>query len=163
VNQSRSDAERRLHEQLIRIWHRHTATGAILSENETALDPVAQLLLRMIGAQGPVRSSALAEQIGLSRPAISRRVAALESAGLVASVRDPHDGRASLLTVSADGAARLEAIAQAGCVAVRGLVDDFTTTELDALATLLGRFNDNSASRMAGHLTKKDAHDDHHN
>ena len=143
----------------MRIWHRHTATGAVLAENETALDAVAQLLLRMIGTQGPVRSSALAEQIGLSRAAISRRVAALESAGLVASVRDPHDGRASLLTVSEAGAARLEAIKRAGCDAVHGLVDDFTTAELDALATLLGRLNDNSASRMAGHLTKKDAHD----
>jgi DNA-binding MarR family transcriptional regulator len=161
VNQSRSDAEQQLHEQLIRIWHRHTAAAALLDESETALDPVAQLLLRMIDARGPVRSSDLAEQIGLSRPAISRRIAALESAGLVASVRDPHDGRASLLTVSGEGKARIAKIARSGAATVSDLVTDFTTEELRTLAALLGRFNESASARRAATTPTKEPHVPH--
>lgn len=142
----------------MRIWHRHTAATALLIESDSALDPVAQLLLRMIITQGPVRSSELAEQIGLSRPAVSRRIASLEKAGFVTSVRDPHDGRASLLTASADGAARIEAITRNGATTVKDLVADFTADEIATLTQLLGRLNDKSTARLTTNLTKE-AHD----
>ena len=153
-------AEQRLHEELIRIWHRHTAAAALLDESDSALDPVAQLLLRMTNTQGPVRSSELAEQIGLSRPAVSRRIAALETAGLVASVRDPHDGRASLLTISDDGKERIAKIATAGAATVHDLVTEFTTDEISLLGSLLGRFNTSATERLTTTLTKEP--DDHH-
>jgi DNA-binding MarR family transcriptional regulator len=160
VEQSRGEIEQQLHEQLLRIWYRHTAAAALLTESDSALDPVAQLLLRMVIGQGPVRSSELAEQVGLSRPAVSRRVASLESAGLVASVRDPQDGRASLLSATDDGRARIDAITHSGAATVKDLVGDFTTDEIDTLTRLLKRFNDTSTARIATSLTKE-AHDQH--
>lgn len=162
MNQSRTTAERRLHEQLDRIWHRHTAAAALLDESDSALDPVAQLLLRMIDTQGPLRSSDLADHVGLSRPAISRRIAALDAAGLVASVRDPHDGRASLLTVTDEGIAKIAKIAKSGAATVSDLVTEFTTDDVRALADLLARFNDSAAERLASNLTKE-SRVSHHN
>jgi len=155
VKQNRGEAEQQLYAQLMRIWHRHTAAAALLVESDSALDPVAQLLLRMIITQGPVRSSELAEQIGLSRPAVSRRVASLEKAGLVASVRDPQDGRASLLTASPDGAERIAAITRDGAETVKDLVDDFTADEIATLTMLLERLNDKTTARLATNLTKE--------
>lgn len=142
----------------MRLWHRHTAAAALLAESDSTLDPVAQLLLRMIATQGPVRSSELAEQIGLSRPAVSRRVASLEKAGLVASVRDPHDGRASLLTASDEGAERIRTITRGGAATVKNLVDDFTPDEIATLTTLLERLNDKSTARLAT-TPMKEVHD----
>ncbi|GAA4175142.1 hypothetical protein GCM10022287_20090 [Gryllotalpicola koreensis] len=146
---------------MIRIWYRHTAAAALLDETDSALDPVAQLLLRMIDTRGPVRSSDLAEQVGLSRPAVSRRIAALEGAGLVASVRDPHDGRASLLTVTDEGVTRIAKITKSGAATVSDLVTEFTTDELQTLAELLGRFNDSAAARLAT-IPTKEPHVSHH-
>jgi DNA-binding MarR family transcriptional regulator len=58
-------------------------------------------------AIGPVRLGDLADYEGVSAPTQSRIVASLQALQLIDRTPDPDDGRAHLLAVSAQGAARL--------------------------------------------------------
>ena len=49
---------------------------------------------------GPRRPSRLAEELGLSRPAIARQMRLLEDAGLIARHEVPGDGRGVLYTIN---------------------------------------------------------------
>jgi DNA-binding MarR family transcriptional regulator len=134
----------RLQQELERIWSRQAALTALLDEREV-VDSVSRVLLRLIRGHEPVRSTDLAVLVGLSRPAVSRRIARLEAEGLVAAARDPDDGRAMLLTVTERGAADLEHSASKGTSITEQMTADFRADELEALASLLLRFNDGAA------------------
>ena len=58
---------------------------------------------------GPLRASDLVARLGLDKSTVSRQVASLVDLGLVDRGADPDDGRAQVLTPSAEGAARLAA------------------------------------------------------
>ena len=64
-------------------------------------------LLVPLESDGEQRCSALAARVGVDVSVVSRQVAALERAGHVERRPDPHDGRASLIRLSASGAAAL--------------------------------------------------------
>ncbi|UUT34911.1 MarR family winged helix-turn-helix transcriptional regulator [Microbacterium elymi] len=63
----------------------------------------------MIDRRGPITLSALAERLEADKGMLSRAVSELEGLGLVERTVDPTDGRIRLITVTADGHARLEA------------------------------------------------------
>ena len=64
-------------------------------------------LLLPLEQHGAQRCSALAAQAGVDVSVVSRQVSALERAGYVERRPDPLDGRASLISLSAAGAAAL--------------------------------------------------------
>ena len=132
-----------LRKQLERLWSRHAALNVVLDE-QTAIDSVGRLLLGIVAGNEPIRSSDLAESVGLSRPAVSRRVAGLEAQGLIRSETDPCDRRASLLRLSEQGVAHLQNTVDSGVAVVGHLTDDFALDEVVALGRLLLRLNDNA-------------------
>lgn len=105
------------------------------------LPPPSYLMLGWIAEQGPLRASALVEEFAVDKAAVSRQVQHLEELGLVERTADPDDGRASLLSASADAVRRLRKVE----VARRGLLDerlaDWTAEELERFATELARYN----------------------
>ena len=64
------------------------------------LGPSQVAALATIERHGPLSPSELAERERIKRPTATRIVGHLESAGLIARVRDPADGRASILSVT---------------------------------------------------------------
>ena len=74
------------------------------------LDGAAYGLLSLLQDAGPLRASELVTRIGLDKSTVSRQVAHLVDLGLVDRAADPVDGRAQVLTPSAEGAARLARI-----------------------------------------------------
>jgi DNA-binding MarR family transcriptional regulator len=72
-------------------------------EAGTDLGPSGVAALATIERHGPISPSELAERERIKRPTATRIVATLERSGLIERVRDPEDGRASILTVTADG------------------------------------------------------------
>jgi DNA-binding MarR family transcriptional regulator len=74
--------------------------GADLGPSQTAA-------LATVQHHGPLSPSELAEVERIKRPTATRIVRHLEEAGLVERVRDPEDGRASILSVTAEGRALL--------------------------------------------------------
>mgnify|MGYP001988573275 CR=1 FL=1 len=77
------------------------------------LDGAAFGLLALLQDTGPLRASDLVARLGLDKSTVSRQVASLVGLGLVDRSADPGDGRAQVLTPSAEGAARLAQIRDA--------------------------------------------------
>jgi DNA-binding MarR family transcriptional regulator len=72
-------------------------------EAGTDLGPSQTAALATIERHGPLSPSELAQIERIKRPTATRIVGHLEAAGLVERVRDPADGRASILTITAAG------------------------------------------------------------
>ena len=66
-------------------------------------DPGAFPILHRLAAYGPTRQVALAEQLGLDASTVSRHMRELVKHGLAAATRDPHDRRATVLTITPEG------------------------------------------------------------
>jgi DNA-binding MarR family transcriptional regulator len=76
-------------------------------EAGTELGPSQAAALATIERHGPLAPSELAERERIKRPTATRILGHLERAGLVERIRDPEDGRSSILSISADGSALL--------------------------------------------------------
>jgi DNA-binding MarR family transcriptional regulator len=72
-------------------------------ESGVDLGPSQVAALATIERHGPLSPSEVAERERIKRPTATRIVSHLEAAGLVERVRDPEDGRASILTVTSEG------------------------------------------------------------
>jgi len=92
--------------------------GAELSPSQTAA-------LATIERHGPLTPSELAERERVQRPTVTRVLARLEEAGLVERAADPQDRRCSLVSISAEGSALLQA--------VRDRKNAFLARRIDAL------------------------------
>jgi DNA-binding MarR family transcriptional regulator len=76
-------------------------------EAGTGLSPSLTAALATIERHGPLSPSELAELERIKRPTATRIVRHLEEGGLVERVKDPADGRASILSVTAAGRTHL--------------------------------------------------------
>src|SRR5262249_49151392 len=72
------------------------------------LGPSQIAALATIERHGPLSPSELAEIERVRRPTVTRIARHLEEGGLIERIRDPQDGRASILTVTAEGRALLK-------------------------------------------------------
>jgi DNA-binding MarR family transcriptional regulator len=77
-------------------------------EAGTDLGPSQTAALATVERHGPLSPSELAELERIKRPTATRILRHLEEAGLVERVKDPDDGRGSILTVTPDGRAHLK-------------------------------------------------------
>jgi DNA-binding MarR family transcriptional regulator len=77
--------------------------GADLGPSQTAA-------LATVERHGPLSPSELAEIERIKRPTATRIVRHLEGAGLVERVKDPADGRSSILSLTAEGRALLRRV-----------------------------------------------------
>ena len=76
-------------------------------EAGTDLGPSQVAALATIERHGPLSPSELAELERIKRPTATRILRHLEEAGLVERIKDPDDGRGSILSVTAAGRAQL--------------------------------------------------------
>jgi DNA-binding MarR family transcriptional regulator len=67
------------------------------------LGPSQVAALATIERHGPLSPSEVAEREQIKRPTATRIVGHLEQAGLIVRLKDPTDGRASILTITGDG------------------------------------------------------------
>ncbi|WP_238342877.1 MarR family winged helix-turn-helix transcriptional regulator [Nocardioides cynanchi] len=74
------------------------------------LQPASYLMLSHLVSSGPQRSSVLSEHFGVDKGAISRQVQHLVELGLLDREPDPADGRATLVSPSADAVRRMRSI-----------------------------------------------------
>ena len=79
-------------------------------ESGAEISPTLIAALASIDRLGPLTPSELAEIERVKRPTATRVAAALERDGLIVRAADPNDGRACLLSASAEGTALLKRI-----------------------------------------------------
>jgi DNA-binding MarR family transcriptional regulator len=81
----------------------HILRRARTADKEIGLSPERLSLLSVLTFAGPQSVSALAEIEGVSRPAISRILGALDAQGLIDRDRNPDDGRGVVARATAGG------------------------------------------------------------
>jgi DNA-binding MarR family transcriptional regulator len=109
-----------------------------LAEGEV-VDRAGYWLMIRVSEQSPIRLSELADAVELDLSTVSRQMSDLVSKGLVTKVPDPHDGRASLLSLSDRGAAVLESVSEARRQVLAEVTADWSEEERTALAVGLVR------------------------
>jgi DNA-binding MarR family transcriptional regulator len=99
------------------------------------------MCLGRLDRDGPARLTTLGAAEGVSQPSMSQLVQRLERQGLVVRVRDPEDGRASLIAISDAG---------------RTLVANRLRDRHDRLADLLATLSpeDDASLRLAMHVAR---------
>jgi DNA-binding MarR family transcriptional regulator len=117
----------------------------VVAERARAIHPDLQgasyILLGWLRDNPPVRASAIVEAFGTDKGALSRQLQHLEDLGLVERTPDPADGRATLVSTTAEAVRRLvEVDAQRRVALDRGL-GDWSVAELEEFARQLGRYN----------------------
>jgi DNA-binding MarR family transcriptional regulator len=105
------------------------------------LDGAAYGLLALLQDAGPLRASDLVARLGLDKSTVSRQVSTLVDLGLVDRTADPADGRAQVLTPSAEGSTRLAGIRDARRARWEADLAGWPAEDVATLAELLGRLN----------------------
>ena len=106
-----------------------------------SLQPAAYLILAHVNASGPLRASSIVEVFALDKGATSRHVHHLIDLGLVERTPDPEDGRATLLTVTEEGARRMRDVAEHRRSWLDEQLGDWSESELAGFVRDLGRYN----------------------
>lgn len=114
---------------------------AVREAGASPIDPAAAAVLARVGDDGPVRLSALAEQLCLDLSTVSRQVPALERRGWLVRETDPSDRRAQLVRLSEAGQQALADRRAAYARVVEQVLADWTPEQVAELATGLARFN----------------------
>lgn len=123
--------------------------GRLAGELHRGLDGAAYGMLVLLDDAGPLRASDVVVRLGLDKSTISRQVAALVDVGLVDRVADPGDGRAQVLSISAQGRRRLSEVRNERRARWQADLADWPTADVAVLAQLLGRLNRLGEAREA--------------
>ena len=132
----------RLEREIGLLLRRSRAISSRLSgELHPELDGAGYGLLALLEDAGPLRASDLVARLGLDKSTVSRQVASLVDLGLVVRSADPADGRAQVLTPSAEGSARLARIREVRRARWADDLADWPADDVARLGELLHRLN----------------------
>ncbi len=115
--------------------HTHVAEKAGVPLMERACLPV----VRCIAHHAPVRSSDVADALGIDGSTVSRHVSRLEHAGLLTRTPDPADGRVSLLEVTEAGQDAFRRMHEARCAMLEEILAGWSKQDQKRLAADLRR------------------------
>ncbi|MDN3903253.1 MarR family winged helix-turn-helix transcriptional regulator [Arthrobacter sp. YD2] len=107
-----------------------------------SLQPLGFTVLMTLYQGAECQQGAVAETLQVDKALLSRTVSQLESLGLVCRRSDPADGRAQLLTLTAEGRARFESAHSAKRSRLRDRLETWHPDEVDRLAELLNKLNE---------------------
>jgi DNA-binding MarR family transcriptional regulator len=140
---TRLDALRQLETEMAVLLRRvRRVVGERARAVHPDLQPSSYLMLGYIRDHGPLRASVMGAVFDIDKGAISRQVQHLMELGLVDRQPDPEDGRATLLTLSADGQRRMESVADERRKSLDDRLSDWTVEDLAAFAGMMRRYND---------------------
>lgn len=106
-----------------------------------ALDRAAYLVLRRLADDGPQKVGELAAALGVDGSTMTRQVNGLERDGLVHRGRSEADGRAIVVTPTADGLRRMRGVRDARIELYGRILGDWSEQDRTELARLLGQLN----------------------
>lgn len=98
-------------------------------------------VLSIVGQQGPISPTTIADQTSMDKVRVSRTTAALVARGLVQQSRDPHDGRARLMRLTRRGTALYGKLAPIADEIERELTAAFGKSDAANLQRVLARLD----------------------
>jgi DNA-binding MarR family transcriptional regulator len=119
-----------------RTWRRIAGSAGI------HLDRARYLVLRAVAESEPVRTTAVAEQVGVDPSTMSRHLAMLERDGCVTRSADPDDGRAQAVALTPAGREVMEKARAARHELISAALAAWDDADRTHLAALLGRLAD---------------------
>jgi len=114
----------------------------IAGSADIPLDRARYMVLRAVAETEPVRTTTLAEQVGVDPSTMSRHVAVLDQAGYVTRAADPDDGRAQALSLTPAGREVMEKARAARHDLITEALAGWDDADRTRLAALLGRLAD---------------------
>lgn len=105
------------------------------------LRPAAFHIARWLYAYGPAKPSAVAEAVAMDRSSTSALLKQMSSLDLTQSSRAPEDGRAMLVSLTPSGRTQVEQALALRQGELEQRVEGWSVTDLEALVSLLHRFN----------------------
>jgi DNA-binding MarR family transcriptional regulator len=112
----------------------------LMAEAGLDLDPMFLPLLVSLGAGGALGVVELSEQLGKDHSTMSRQLAKLEAAGLVAREASPTDGRVRAARLTPAGKAAVAALSAARRRLFDRALADWTLADRQTLTRLFSRF-----------------------
>lgn len=135
------DPESVIEQELTLLVRRAQKVTLSVGKPIQSVDRATYAILGRIHDNGPQRPGDLADYFSLDASTISRQVAALHAAGLIARQTDTDDRRASRLRLTDHGAAVFDQTRKERQKVLQHILCDWSETDLLAFATLLARFN----------------------
>lgn len=111
--------------------------------------PGTALVMHLV-RRGPMRSGDLASAMNLDQSTVSRHLAHLDAAGLVARSPDPADGRAQLVAATAAGQEQAHRLIATRVQEFEQVVDAWPARDRSEFARLLNRFSEEFAGQLEG-------------
>lgn len=149
TDQTGSHGADRVAMQLVRLRRSTEAFRIrVLEASGHRLEGSGLAVLYHLTTAGPIRTSVLAERLGLDPSTTSRHVAGLERSGHVERVGDPDDGRAFLLRATDAGRTAFEDTRALRNALIATVLQGWSEDEVTSFATALARFNDAVADRL---------------
>jgi DNA-binding MarR family transcriptional regulator len=105
------------------------------------LQPASYLMLSLLTTEGPQRSSTMSERFNVDKGAISRQVQHLCELGLLEREPDPGDGRAILVSASADAIRRMKSVDADRRRWLKGRLAGWSEDDLRDFVAGLARYN----------------------
>lgn len=121
-----------------------TQIRAIATRYHPDLQPVGYGILRWV-FDGPLRSSDIAQHLGMDKGAVSRTIGQLRDFGLVETRPDPDDGRATLVAVTPAAIATREQLRSETTSGYGVIFADWDTDDIAEFGRLLFKFNESIA------------------
>jgi DNA-binding MarR family transcriptional regulator len=118
------------------------------AEGRLKFNPLHFHMLGKLATRGALRSSALAAALGVKRSTLSSAAERLASLGLLRRAEDPHDGRAVLFSLTAEGVATAEAIKRQDLRNAATLLDQLSMDERAAFVPLMVKVGDLLAAQL---------------
>ena len=123
-------------------FQRALAGGVVVPDDPNAIPAIYAL-----ASWGSLRPGELGVRLHVSAPTASRLVEKLSCAGLVSRLPDPDDSRASLVTLTSEGAEIAAGLFHKGDLMMDTILADWTPADRVALGELLGRLSRGLNSR----------------
>jgi DNA-binding MarR family transcriptional regulator len=135
--------------RISRVGTNATASRTRAARAGVAVSTPGMGVLGALADVGPQRVSAIAARTGMVGTLVSREIGVLEAAGLVARTRDPHDGRAVVVSLTDKGGDVHHRMRRASIDMADETLGSWRAADLATLAQLLGRLADDLAPPSA--------------
>jgi DNA-binding MarR family transcriptional regulator len=124
---------------MVRVMKLFAAMRQHAPKVHPGVEPASYPILFNLGG-GPQRVSLLAEHVYSDVSTVSRQVTTLVSHGVLEKVTDPQDGRACMVSLSAEGVALVEHLKASRGEWFRQLLQDWEPADAQAFGDYLERF-----------------------